>query len=321
MSEVVPLPSFGEVFFDARGQDRVLRVTWHDGTLVLSLWRGEMCTASFRMPMSDVGRLIDTLDEGFHEAGGHLQDEDAGTGPFPAPEGVYQAREGHDGYAAQDDYPAAQAPEEYATQVHDPYAQEREGYARPAHADYQDYPDYPDYPGTGQYARPPVPAPAPSMESYPQEPYAEPYPSAAATLGPNDVLVARGAPAQDRLVASSAAQQVPQHAQYGPMDGQGVPQAGPRSAPQPGRPMAPPQQAPQGQWAPQHPPAGGAEVDPSDPLGLGQVRPYVQEPMYSTGERLRPEPRREHRVEPPVDQPVEQWADHRAETWEDARGW
>ncbi len=64
MSEVVPLPSFGEVFFDARGQDRVLRVTWHEGTLVLSLWRGEMCTASFRMPMADVDRLIDTLDEG-----------------------------------------------------------------------------------------------------------------------------------------------------------------------------------------------------------------------------------------------------------------
>src|SRR3954468_14089230 len=81
MSEVVPLPSFGEVFFDARGQDRVLRVTWHDGTLVLSLWRGGMCTAGFRMPMNDVGRLIDTLDEGFADAGGLVQD--ATTGPFP----------------------------------------------------------------------------------------------------------------------------------------------------------------------------------------------------------------------------------------------
>ncbi|MEV5499016.1 hypothetical protein AB0M50_26800 [Nonomuraea fuscirosea] len=70
MSEVVPLPSFGEVFFDARGQERCLRVTWHEGTLVLSLWRGEMCTASFRMPMEDVGRLLDTLDEGFAEATG-----------------------------------------------------------------------------------------------------------------------------------------------------------------------------------------------------------------------------------------------------------
>ncbi|MFJ2029939.1 hypothetical protein [Streptosporangium sp. NPDC087985] len=75
MSEVVPLPSFGEVFFDERGQERVLRVTWHEGTLVLSLWRGEMCSASFRMPMQDVGRLVDTLDEGFVEAGGQYPDE------------------------------------------------------------------------------------------------------------------------------------------------------------------------------------------------------------------------------------------------------
>ncbi|WP_093262205.1 hypothetical protein [Thermostaphylospora chromogena] len=45
-------------------------MTWHEGTLVLSLWRGEMCTASFRMPLEDVGRLIDTLDEGYAEAGG-----------------------------------------------------------------------------------------------------------------------------------------------------------------------------------------------------------------------------------------------------------
>lgn len=75
MSEVVPLPSFGEVFFDERGQERVLRVTWHEGTLVLSLWRGEMCTASFRMPMNDVGRLVDALDEGFVQAGGQYPDE------------------------------------------------------------------------------------------------------------------------------------------------------------------------------------------------------------------------------------------------------
>ncbi|MGN9782650.1 hypothetical protein ACTMTF_14560 [Nonomuraea sp. ZG12] len=92
MSEVVPLPSFGEVFFDARGQERCLRVTWHEGTLVLSLWRGEMCTASFRMPMNDVGRLLDTLDEGFAEASGEqpaVPDQEAGTEVFPGT-GQYQ---------------------------------------------------------------------------------------------------------------------------------------------------------------------------------------------------------------------------------------
>src|SRR5688572_306393 len=92
MSEVVPLPSFGEVFFDARGQERCLRVTWHEGTLVLSLWRGEMCTASFRMPMDDVGRLLDTLDEGFTEASGDqpaVPDQEAGTEVIPGT-GQYQ---------------------------------------------------------------------------------------------------------------------------------------------------------------------------------------------------------------------------------------
>ncbi|MEV0627030.1 hypothetical protein [Nonomuraea wenchangensis] len=92
MSEVVPLPSFGEVFFDARGQERCLRVTWHEGTLVLSLWRGEMCTASFRMPMEDVGRLLDTLDEGFAEATGEqpaVPAHDPGTEVMPGT-GQYQ---------------------------------------------------------------------------------------------------------------------------------------------------------------------------------------------------------------------------------------
>ncbi len=423
MSEVVPLPSFGEVFFDARGQDRVLRVTWHDGTLVLSLWRGEMCTASFRMPMNDVGRLIDTLDEGFAEAGG--EEQDAGTGPFPR-----QGTAGQDGYAPQEPYPAhpqdqgqdayaTQVHDPYATQVHDPYAAEspdayatraqdgyavpdayagqpgdgyaaqdpygapqnapqipygqvrdgyagdeghatapdgygqapdgygraRDGYAQgengyvardlrgshdagfpeqPAQSDYN-YADYPgpDYPGTGQYARPPVPPPAPAPEAYP----------APAALGPNDVLVARGTPTQDRLVASSA-------------------QTGPQPAyPQAPQPHAPQPHAPQpaaAQPAGQQPGA----VDPSDPLGLGAVRPYVNEPypneqyaseqyaseplLYTTGERLRPDQwpagqapdqHAEHERrggrrggQPAADSPIP-WSDEDGEGWDTSRGW
>ncbi|MEV5738863.1 hypothetical protein AB0L30_02300 [Microbispora rosea] len=424
MSEVVPLPSFGEVFFDARGQDRVLRVTWHDGTLVLSLWRGEMCTASFRMPMDDVGRLIDTLDEGFAEAGG--EEQDAGTGPFPR-----QGTPGQDGYAPQEAsysaHPQDQGQDPYATQVHDPYAAEspdayatrgqdayavpdgyagqpgdgyaaqdpygapqtgphklpqvpygqardgyaageghpaapdgygqapdgygraRDGYAQdengyaardrrasrdagfpePAPSDYE-YPDYPgadypgpdypgpDYPGTGQYARPPVPPPAPAPEAYP----------APAALGPNDVLVARGTPSQDRLVASSA-QTGPQPA-YRP-----APQ--PRQAP---HPHAPQPQAPHptGQPVGQQPGA----VDPSDPLGLGPVRPYVNEqyagepPLYTTGERLRPDQwpagqapdqHAEHERrggrrggQPSGDSPIP-WSDEDGEGWDTSRGW
>ncbi|MFG1821348.1 hypothetical protein ACGFIJ_02575 [Microbispora bryophytorum] len=422
MSEVVPLPSFGEVFFDARGQDRVLRVTWHDGTLVLSLWRGEMCTASFRMPMNDVGRLIDTLDEGFAEAGG--EEQDAGTGPFPrqgaagqdgyAPQEAYpphpqdpgqdayatqihdlyatqvhdpyaaespdayaaRAQDAYavpdayagqpgDGYAAQDPYSAprnasqvpygqardgypadeghatapdgyGQAPDEYG-RAHDGYAQDESGYAArdhrgphdagfpeqsaPSGYNYADYPG-PDYPGTGQYARPPVPPPAPAPEAYP----------APAALGPNDVLVARGTPTQDRLVASSA-----------------------QTGPQPAYPQAPRSQAPQPAAAqPAGQPPGA--VDPSDPLGLGVARPYVDEQyaneqyaneqyasepyasetLYTTGERLRPDQwpggqapdqqaehersRRRRGGQPSADSPIP-WSDEDGEGWDTSRGW
>jgi hypothetical protein len=164
MSEVVPLPSFGEVFFDERGQERVLRVTWHEGTLVLSLWRGEMCTASFRMPMDDVGRLVDTLDEGFVEAGGQYPDE------------------------------AGEPAHMVEHQVHG------------------------EFPATGQYARP-------RSEDYAQpQSYADPVghvappldePRQVATLGPNDVLVARGAAPQpldrpqDRMAAYGPGDAVP----------------------------------------------------------------------------------------------------------------
>src|SRR5437868_2462858 len=80
MSEVVPLPSFGGVFFDARGQERCLRVAWHEGALGLRLWRGEMCTGSFRMPTNDVGRLLDTLEDGYAEVSGEI--------PIPEPEPI-----------------------------------------------------------------------------------------------------------------------------------------------------------------------------------------------------------------------------------------
>ncbi|MBO4275573.1 hypothetical protein, partial [Microbispora triticiradicis] len=116
-------------------------------------------------------------------------------------------------------------------------------------------------------------------------------------LGPNDVLVARGTPTQDRLVASSATQ-------TGPL-------ADPR----------------------QQPPA----VDPNDPLGIGSVRPYMNEPpLYHTGERLRPDqwpagqgpdPHAEHerhgrrRSGRTTGESPAQWPDDGQENWEDARGW
>jgi hypothetical protein len=66
MNPVTPLPAAGEVFLDARGSGRALRVSWHAEAdlVVLSLWTGGTCTGSFRLPAEDVPDLVDTLREG-----------------------------------------------------------------------------------------------------------------------------------------------------------------------------------------------------------------------------------------------------------------
>jgi len=328
MSEVVPLPSFGEVFFDARGQERVLRVTWHEGTLVLSLWRGEMCTASFRMPFQDVERLLDTLETGFAEAGGQLSEQAEqepgnqaqgeypdypGTGQYARPQ--QQPEQGRQGpqtgpypqqpaAAYQEQQPAYDAAGYGAA---GPY-QEQGGYQEAAHyADdhtavysendpYQDdgyqqdggYQDNGSYQGGGSY-----PESDPRLASVP-------------SVGPNDVLVARGKnPAPDKLVATGPATppaQPPQQ-QYGRQPDQygqhtGRPGPGQHGGPPPqgyggGQGGRPPQRGAHGQPGGRHgqPPVDGGTdpygmpplegqggysspppaVDPADPLGLGQI--------------------------------------------------
>ena len=66
MHPVKPLPATGEVFLDARGADRALRVSWHAeaDVIVLSLWQGGTCTGSFRLPAEDVPDLIEALRDG-----------------------------------------------------------------------------------------------------------------------------------------------------------------------------------------------------------------------------------------------------------------
>jgi len=61
-----PLPELGSIFLDSRGDDRALRVSWHDdaGVVVLSLWRDNVCSASFRLGFDEVPELIGLLQEG-----------------------------------------------------------------------------------------------------------------------------------------------------------------------------------------------------------------------------------------------------------------
>lgn len=66
MSSVVHLPYGAETYPDARGDARAMRVRWHheDDLVVLSLWRGRECTATFRLDVHEVPALITTLQAG-----------------------------------------------------------------------------------------------------------------------------------------------------------------------------------------------------------------------------------------------------------------
>lgn len=70
MSRVVPLPSSGDVFVDARHPDKGLRVTWHhdSAVVVVSLWRGDTCTGTLRLAPEEVPRLIAALADGLAES-------------------------------------------------------------------------------------------------------------------------------------------------------------------------------------------------------------------------------------------------------------
>jgi hypothetical protein len=63
---VRPFPDEGSIYLDARGGDRALRVTWHQesGLVVLSLWRENVCSGSFRLAIDEVPDLINVLRAG-----------------------------------------------------------------------------------------------------------------------------------------------------------------------------------------------------------------------------------------------------------------
>jgi len=70
MATARPLPAAGEIFLDARGGDRALRVSWHHESdlVVLSLWRDNVCAGSFRLAVDEVPALIELLRSGLDTA-------------------------------------------------------------------------------------------------------------------------------------------------------------------------------------------------------------------------------------------------------------
>jgi hypothetical protein len=73
MSAARPLPERGSIFLDARGGARALRVSWHaeSDLVVLSLWRDNLCVASFRLSIEEVPDLIEMLRAGLDRAYRH----------------------------------------------------------------------------------------------------------------------------------------------------------------------------------------------------------------------------------------------------------
>ena len=84
MSAARPLPELGSIFLDARGSERALRVSWHAEAdlVVLSLWRDNVCAASFRLAIEEVPELIEMLragvDRAYRHAPSRLPDSSAG---------------------------------------------------------------------------------------------------------------------------------------------------------------------------------------------------------------------------------------------------
>jgi len=70
MQAATPLPRSGAIYLDARRGDRALRVSWHheDGLVVLSLWRENVCTGTFRLTIDEVPDLIEMLRAGLDSA-------------------------------------------------------------------------------------------------------------------------------------------------------------------------------------------------------------------------------------------------------------
>jgi hypothetical protein len=64
------LPTAGEVFLDARGAARAMRVSWHSeaDVVVLSLWRDGTCSGTFRLTIDEVPGLIEVLRAGLARA-------------------------------------------------------------------------------------------------------------------------------------------------------------------------------------------------------------------------------------------------------------
>ena len=71
--DAVPLPREGEVFFDVRGEARCMRLSWYadSAVAVFSIWQGNRCTGTFRLPFGELDRMVRTLESGPYRQGSY----------------------------------------------------------------------------------------------------------------------------------------------------------------------------------------------------------------------------------------------------------
>jgi hypothetical protein len=110
-SDAAPLPRLGEVFFDVRGSSRSMRLSWYadTGVAVFSIWQGGVCTGTFRLPIDDLPRMVETLQrgpQGRRAARAPAGPAQADWDPYAAPTAYVPP-----GYAEPQDYPVGGYPQ------------------------------------------------------------------------------------------------------------------------------------------------------------------------------------------------------------------
>src|SRR6266536_2414452 len=176
-SNAAPLPRLGEVFFDVRSASRTLRISWYadTGVAVLSIWQGGTCTGSFRLPMGDLPRMIETLQRG--PEGWDSPDQGS---PLPAAAPGRASRDPYSDGSGSLHYLNGPPPVDAPDYPENPDAQGYRG--DPAPARYRDQPTadrYPDSPTSAMYPDRPVPRgypDQPSQARYPDSPVPREHP-------------------------------------------------------------------------------------------------------------------------------------------------
>src|SRR5579859_1536685 len=110
--DAVPLPRDGAVFFDVRGEARSMRLSWYadSAVAVFSIWQGNRCTGTFRLPFADLVRMVETLQSGPPAHPASAASRQPGAAAIAGPADAYPVTASHEApYSARGRGPAASA--------------------------------------------------------------------------------------------------------------------------------------------------------------------------------------------------------------------